>query len=387
MTLQDTLTHISSEELAQGKEAHIVFITGAAGYVGAMLAYEWAKRSDVSMVIALDKEETPDFLKGNPKIHYIQANTSDNTWEDEVRALQPTVVVHAAWQIRTLYGKEGKFTAWKWNIVGSQHVFEFAFQMPSVKKLIHFSTVASFGAYPSNTLEHFFTEEESFRKTNYAYAEEKRIAEDVLKEEYGYAKEAGKKISVYVVRPAAITGPRGRKMRIRFGLQSALSGDLNKSSFFERLASLLVSFVPATPKWARQYVHEDDVADMVTLLALDSKETDSYEVFHFAPPGPFVRARDMAKAVGKKVLPVHPWIVQFVFFVFWHISLGKVPTSPGSSKSYSYPILVDGSKITRMYDYKYKHSSLNAFQNLEGRYETFINNLKTMPRTENTSIL
>jgi nucleoside-diphosphate-sugar epimerase len=201
------------------------------------------------------------------------------------------------------------------------------------------------------------------------------VAEDVLKEELTYARADGNKISVYVVRPVAITGPRGRKMRIRFGLQAALSGELKNESFFERLISLLVTWVPATKKWARQYVHEDDVADIVTLLALDSGETDTFETFNLCPPGPYVSAKDMAKAVNKKVLPVPPFLVRFAFFLFWNVSFGRIPTSPGGWKSYSYPILVDGTKITRGYGYKYKYQSLEAFSNLKGRFETFIKTL------------
>ncbi len=376
-TLKDPSTHIPEKKY----DGTVIFLTGAAGYVGTMLAYSWVQRPDVSLVICLDKEPIPEILRGNPKIKYIQGNTVDNFWEDEVRELQPTVVVHAAWQIRTLYGKDGKLRQWKWNIIGSQHIFEYAFEMPSVERLIHFSTVASYGAFSSNTLDHFFTENEPFRKTDYAYAEEKRVAEEILREEQSYAIADGRKVSVSVVRPVAITGPSGRKMKIRFGLQSVLSGDFKDSlNQFERITSAFVSLIPATPKWARQYVHEDDVVDIVTLLALDAPESHAFNAFNLCPPGPFLRAKDMAEAVGKRILPVRPFMVRFVFFLFWHLSFGKIPTSPGGWKSYSYPILADGSKIERTYGYKYKYQSLEAFKNLTGRFEVFIKSLKTPSR-------
>ncbi len=373
LNLRDPATHVDAKKY----DGAVIFLTGAAGYIGTMLAYGWVQRPDVSLVICLDKESIPDILRGNPKIKYIQGNTIDNFWEDEVRELQPTVVVHAAWQIRSMYGNEGKLRQWKWNIVGSQHIFEYAFEMPSVERLIHFSTVASYGAFKTNTLEHLFTENEPFRKTDYAYSEEKRVAEEVLKEEQTYAIAQGRNVSVSVVRPAAITGPRGRKQRIRFGLQSALSGDLKDASAWERVISMLVSWVPATKKLARQYVHEDDVVDIVTLLALDAEESHALHAFNLCPPGDFVRAKDMADAVGKKVLPVTPFMVRFAFFLCWHLSFGKIPTSKGSWRSYSYPILVDGSKIERTYGYKYKYQSLDAFKNLTGRFEIFIKSLKT----------
>lgn len=375
MSLEHKTTYLSPEEKKDTE--FVVFITGAAGYMGAMLAYEWSQRTDVSKIIALDKEPIPDLLKGNPKIHYIKGNTVDNFWEEEVRSFEPDVVVHTAWQIRTPYSKKERYRHWRWNIVGSQHIFEYALEMPSVKRLIHFSSVAPYGAFNSNTLEHFFTESESLRKTDYTYAEQKRVAEEVLKEELSYARADGNKTSVYVVRPVAITGPRGRKMRIRFGLQSALSGDLDKSSFFERIVSWLVTWVPATPKWARQYVHEDDVADIVTTLAFGYSYVGDFEIFNLCPGGPYVSSKDMAEAVGKKILPIPPFLVCFVFFLFWHISFGKIPTSPGSWRWYAYPILVDGSKVTRLFGYQYKYRSLEAFKELRGRFETFIRPLIT----------
>lgn len=345
-----------------------LFITGAAGYVGAMLAEQFSKRSDVREIICLDKEPEPEMLKGNAKVVWVIANTADGTWQETVRAKAPDVVIHTAWQIREMYGDQK--TQWQWNVEGSQAIFDFAFSTPSVKKLVYFSTVASYGAFPDNTLDHFYTEAEPFRKTDYLYAEEKRIVEENLKHTYDTARAASAHVpQVFIVRPAAITGPRGRYARIRFGLQSALSGSLKgQRSFVYDIVSLLVSWVPVTPKWLRQYVHEDDITDIVALFSFNELKGD-YEAFNAAPPGPVVLGPDMARAVGKRMLPVRPWMVRLAFFWFWHITRGRIPTSRGSWKGYSYPIAVDGSKITRMHGYRYQHESRDAFVKTAGRYE------------------
>jgi len=350
------------------KTGLVLFITGGAGYVGAMLAEQFSKRPDVKEIICLDKEEEPEIFLTNPKITYITANTSDGTWQEKARAKNPDIVVHTAWQIREMYGDKEK--QWKWNVDGSQAIFDFAFSMPSVKKLVYFSTVASYGSYPDNTINHFFTEAEPFRKTDYLYAEEKRIVEENLLNTYKTAKEkANVGLQVFIIRPAAITGPRGRYARIRFGLQSALSGSLKgQKSFVYDMVSLMVSWVPVTPKWLRQYTHEDDITDMVGLFSFNNLKGD-YEVFNAAPPGPAVLGHDMAKAVGKRILPIQPWMARLAFFWFWHITRGRIPTSKGSWKGYSYPIAVDGSKITKQYGFKYKYESGEAFVKNTGRYE------------------
>lgn len=347
---------------------HTVLITGAGGYVGAMLVKQFSARPDVEKIIGIDKEPLPEFLKDEAKLVYIHKNLSDKEWEEEVVPYQPDIVIHAAWQIREMYGQ--KETQWKWNIDGSDRVFDFCFDRQFVTRLVHFSTVASYGARKNNSIDHRFTEAEGFRVSDYLYAEEKRIAEEHLEEKYAAAKERGRDIEVAIVRPAAITGPRGRYMRIRFGLQSALSGQL-KESFVHKLISLMVSFVPATKTWCRQFIHEDDVVRIVELLAFSSLKK-GYDAFNICPPGDVVRASDMAKAVGKRVVYVHPQLIRLVFFIMWHGTRGRVPTSKGGWKSYSYPIAVDGSKLTRDYGFEYSSTSFDAFYYTNGKYEHFV---------------
>lgn len=349
-----------------------VLITGGSGYVGAMLADQFAGRADVEALLLIDKEPFPELLETHPnkaKISFIQANLGDNDWQDQVKAFAPDAVIHTAWQIRELYGK--KDLQWKWNVVGSDNVFDVAFSLPSVKKLIYFSTVSSYAAYPTNTTDHFFTEAEGFRVSDYLYAEEKRHSEEHLKVKYEEAKKKGGHTpQVFIVRPASLTGPRGRYMRVKFGLQSALSGQL-KQSFLHRLISLMVSVVPVTPKWLRQYIHEDDVTNIVEMFAFTPVKGE-YEIYNICPPGEVMLGPDMAKAVGKKALLIYPWMVRLAFFFFWHITLGRVPTSKGGWKTYSYPIAVDGSKLTRETGYTYLYPSKDAFVKKEGRYAKYI---------------
>jgi nucleoside-diphosphate-sugar epimerase len=345
---------------------HSVFITGAAGYVGSMLVQQLAKRDDVEKIIGLDKEPIPDMIKDEPKLVYVQANLSDGTWQEKVKALNPDLVINTAWQIRMLYGHND--TTWKWNVEGSRALFEFTFSEPQIERLVHFSTVSLYGAYPTNTFQHRFIENEPMRETEYLYGVEKLKSEEILNDIVLKAGERGPKVAV--VRPAAITGPRGRYMRIRFGLQAALSGQLKGGVY--GLISALVSLVPATKGWVRQFIHEDDVTDLVTMLSFDSWKGERMEVFNITPPGEPVYAKDMAYAVGKKTLPIMPWMARIAYFFFWHFTRGKIPTAPGSWRFYSYPLVVDGTKLTRIWGYQYKYESFGAFYYTNGRYEEFV---------------
>lgn len=348
-------------------EKKTIFITGGAGYVGEMLCEQFGKRDDVRQIITLDKEPQTEYSKKLPKVTYIQHNLADDGWQEEVATYEPDVVIHTAWQIRAMYGEGDE--QWRWNVDGSDKVFDFALQQPSVEKLIYFSTASSYSARKDNRFEHLFTEEEGFRDDDYIYAKEKKVSEEHLKAKFDQAKKEGKRVpQVTVVRPAAITGPRGRFMRIRFGLQSALQGNL-KGGFLNRLITLLTSYVPATKGWVRQFIHEDDVSDLVMQFTFTDMPWE-YNVFNIVPVSEPVYASDMANAVGKKILPIKPWMARLAFFCFWHGSRGKVPTCPGSWRFYSYPIVMSGKKLAQVYQCRY--TSKDAFQYTDGRYEDWV---------------
>lgn len=344
-----------------------ILIVGGAGYVGEMLAEQMGKRLDVNQIILLDKEPQSEYSKKIPKVVYVQHNMADDGWQEIVRAYAPDSVIHTAWQIRAMYGQASE--QWRWNVEGSDKVFAFSLTEPSVRKVVYFSTASSYAARLDNSLTHYFTEAEGFRDDSYIYAHEKKVTEENLKRLFDETKAAGKPVpQVTVVRPAAITGPRGRFMRIRFGLQSALQGNL-KGGFINRLITTLTAFVPATKGWARQFIHEDDVNDIVTKLVFEHMAWD-YNVFNITPVGEPVLAPDMAAAVGKRVLPIVPWMARLAFFFFWHATRGKVPTCPGSWRFYSYPVLMSGQKLAQIYTCAY--SSKDAFAYTDGRYEYWV---------------
>jgi nucleoside-diphosphate-sugar epimerase len=346
--------------------SHTICIIGT-GYVGEMLCDQFSQRDDVRVIIAVDKEPQSDFLKTIAKVVYIQHNMADDGWQQEVAKYEPDSVIHTAWQIRAMYGNAKE--QWRWNVDGSNKVFDFALGQPSVKKLVYFSTASSYSARPDNTFSHYFTEAEGFRDDAYIYAKEKKVTEENLAAKYAQAKKEGKVTpQIVVVRPAAITGPRGRYMRIRFGLQSALSGNL-KGGFVNTMVTTLTSFVPATKGWVRQFIHEDDVNDIVTKFTFEDF-VSPYEVYNITPVGEPVFAVDMARAVGKKILPIAPWMARFAFFFFWHATRGRIPTCPGSWRYYSYPVLMSGEKLAQVYTCAY--SSKDAFAYTDGRYEGFV---------------
>jgi len=345
--------------------SHTILVTGAAGYVGEMICEALCRRADVTAVIGIDKNPATAFLGTLPKFHFIEHNLADDGWQALVLPHAPTAIVHTAWQIRTMYGQAAE--QWRWNIAGSDAVFTFATTTPSVKKLVHFSTAASYGAKPDNTLDYFFTEHDSLRDDAYAYAHEKKTAEEHLE---AHCKECTAALQpvpqVFVVRPAAITGPRGRFLRVRFGLQSALQGNLEKS-LLNRVVTTLTALMPVTRGWVRQFIHEDDVVDSV-MTFLFEPFSQPYMVFNLVPDSEPVRPVAMGQAVGKRIVTLPVIFVRVAFWFFWHATRGRVPTGPHVWRFYSYPILMSGKKLAMVYQCQY--TSLEAITYTTGRYET-----------------
>ena len=322
---------------------NILLITGASGYIGSALVEKLSKRNDVKKIIGVDFADPDEHTKDNAKFIFIKSNLGDLNWQKKIKKYRPNIVIHAAWQIKELYGQKRK--QHKMNIIGSKNIFDYSFLNREVQNLIHFSTVASYGAFPDNEIEDIFTEDDSFRKTNYLYAEEKRVSEEILLEK---CKNFKTKPQVFIVRPASVTGPRAKRKKKGINLQKFVSG-----KFF--------SFLPVTKKWCRQFVHEDDVINIVESLSFSDIKS-KLDIFNLAPPGEVVTGNRMAKLVGKKPLFLNPLIVRILFFCARHLSLGKIPTSKGGWKSYSFPIVVDGSKILKEINYKYKYNSLESIK-------------------------
>jgi len=362
-------------------EQHTIVVTGGAGYVGEILCAQLVARPDVRMVIVVDRAPQTEFLRHLPKLVYVQEELAAGRWEQPVALYEPTVIVHAAWQIRASF--HDPKAQWRGNVGGTDAVFAFAFAQPSVKKLIHFSTAAAYGAYRTNTLTHYFTEEEGLRDDEYVYAKEKKVAEDTLARYVHDAQKVGRLFpQVTVLRLVAVTGPRGRFLRSRFGLQSALRGDL-RATWFERAVSFLTTLLPVTPLWARQFVHEDDVATLVEKVVTENLSW-SYEVFNVTPPGTPVYPKTMAAAVGKRLLTLPPWLVRVAFALFWVASRGAVPTCPHSWRFYAYPILLSGEKLATVYRCQY--DATTAITYTDGRYESQISEEKRRSRTEPLSV-
>lgn len=328
-------------------------ITGAAGYVGAMLCHQFSKSPDLEKIIAIDMRTMPPLLKDNKKIVWITANLAENIWKIPALINKPEVVIHCAWQIRELYGRRDLQK--RLNMDSSRAVFEFCFKSSFVKKVIYFSTISCYGAYSENTLDKPFVEGDELRESELSYGLDKKTCEEELKKLY---EESDRSKQVIVLRPASVTGPRGRSL------------DTKRMSLLNIFNNVLPFIPVGSGSWFRQFVHEDDITDVVGMFTFGGRKFgQGYEVFILSP-NDYVSAKEMGQLFKKSVLFIPPPLIRISFFILRHLSSGRIPASQGSWRYLCYPVPVDGSLITRKYGFEYSSSSHEALEQEDGRYET-----------------
>jgi nucleoside-diphosphate-sugar epimerase len=326
-----------------------VLVTGAAGYVGSILMNALETIEEVEAIVAIDRKPKPDRLSASAKVAWVQADVSTDDWQVAARNFGVDAVVHLAFQIRQLYGRR-KSLQRRWNIEGARKVIAFALGEPSVARLIHFSTVTAYGAHKHNSVAEPLSEKNPLTERDYLYGSHKREIEQMLEDAYAASDQ---RTHVVILRCASISGPYGRFALGRFGIVSTLTG--------------VLPFLPCgRHDFGRQYLHEDDITEIVALL-LTAPSKAGYEVFNAAPPD-YLASAHLASLLQKRRIIVSPALLRRLFMLCWRISRGRIPTPRGAWKFLTYPIAVDGSALTQTYNYRYQFTSADALMARAGRH-------------------
>lgn len=324
-----------------------VLITGAAGYLGGMLVDALAGSGSVDEIVGIDLRPRPERYQGVDKLRFVQADVADPDWIDELGE-GIDVVIHCAYQIRQLYGRERQMQ--RWNVEGARRVFEFALTTPSVRRLIQLSTVSAYGARPTNSIEASLREDAPLGEDEYLYGVQKKQIEGLLRELHARYRPS---THVLVLRLASLSGPRGRFGLNRYGLVSTVAG---------RFPVL----VAGRADWGRQYLHEDDAVALIAMLT-HLPAARGLEVLNVSPDD-YLSVRDLARVFGKRALLVAPALLRILFWLLWHGTRGALTTPPGAWRFLSYPIRVDSSRLADQYGYRCVYSSLQALAAELGHY-------------------
>lgn len=320
-----------------------VLVTGASGYIGSMLVYFLSQKDYIGKIYALDVKEPKFLWKPNEKIVFVKKNLVDN-WEEEIKEKVDVVFHLAFWIRRPFFNLKRHIYE---NRYGFEKLLDFC-KKNSVKKIIIAGSIAVYGAKKENDPKIFFKESDPLKEDVYLYGKEKIEMENQAK----IFSEENKNIKIIILRLATVTGPFAQKIFKKEGLLKIIKA----FPFFVILSS---------DNSLRQYVHEDDVISAF-LFFLEKDIDSNFEIFNVAPYS-FVYFKDIAKILKKKIIKIPFILLKIAFRSLWYFSLGKIPTSPGSENSYTFPIVVDNTKITSL-GFKFKYSSLEAFLGKKGYF-------------------
>lgn len=321
-------------------------VTGAAGYIGGIIVDELLKDRPETNVIGIDLLPEPERWIHSQRVTWIQADLATDEWQNKALVKgHVDAVVHCAFRIRTPFGKVKAYE--KNNRAASANTFKFAFDN-KVGSIVYLSSVSAYGARKEN-IGRLLKESEPFLELKNPYGYQKKLIEDDLLD---LIERHNPKTRITVLRLNSVTGPRSQSLSSKFGLITFLK-------------KLLPFVIELDPHWARQFVHEDDVADAI-FAAMARSNGGTVEIYNIAPKQ-FLEVRDIARTLNKKVVRLPAWTVQAALFLLWPISFGKlVPAS--ATSGLVYPINVDGSAIERALGFKYHYTAEEALLGKIGRH-------------------
>lgn len=315
-----------------------VLITGSAGYIGSILIDRFLQDKRITEIIGIDLGGKPERIPANPKLTWLQFDLTKDGWQKTVLENgAPDIVIHCAFKIRNAFGKI-KSTERK-NLEMCRKIFRFCFEN-NVRKLIYLSSVAAYGAKKEN-IGVLLKESESLQETTAPYGNQKRLTENELGR---LMKEYAPKSEVCVLRLNSVTGPIGQNLSSKFGLISLLT-------------KVFPFVIDLNPDWARQFVHEKDVASAIELFALKNPEESSYEIFNVASKT-FLKTSQIAEVLNKRMVRLPIGLVKFSLALLWPFSFGKL-IPPSAVSGLIYPINVDISKIENA-GFSFSHSPEDA---------------------------
>jgi len=294
-----------------------ILVTGSSSHLASVLLPLLCEQENFSKIIGID------INKGNFTHPKFEEHLFDvRSIEIEKLFLDCHTVIHLAFVVlrsNLKAERKNRDLIRDINVNGSINVFQSAINN-QVKKIIHISSAAVYGAWPDNPP---LMPETQNRKImhGFSYAEDKNAVEDWL-EDIAPRTET----DIICLRPHVILGPKSQPFLLT----------LLKQPFYPYLPN---------PQPFTQCVWEDDVADAI----VKSIFTDTSGAFNLAtePAMPF---KSMIQLTHKLCIPVPVNLLRFLHEKLWKLT--SIGEEPGWLKGMSYSLAVDASKAKKELGWK-----------------------------------
>lgn len=301
-----------------------VLITGAAGYIGGRMVAALCAKDWVEAVVGTDIREPEKSVAG---CTFYRRDIRDDL-TDIFESERIDTVVHTAYVLPPIHDKGLMEDI---NKGGTRNILDVSART-GVKQILYTSSTTAYGFHPDN--DRPLTEESRLRgNADFTYAKNKKEIEAIVKEfTAGHSD-----IKVTIVRPCFVVGP---------GFKNPMAEHLKKK---------FVMLPNNTLPW--QFVHEDDVVDVMTLL-LEKKIAG---VFNVTPDGTMTFS-DCVRILGN-IRVALPWSVIYPLNnMAWYLRLAFVTKFPSPAmRMMVNPWIASNEKLVRETGYQFKYNTLEAF--------------------------
>ena len=310
-----------------GPRTRKVAVTGASGYLGALLVRRLLAEPEIERVAGVDVR--PAAVHDERYAHFRQ----DVCAPLDAAFAGADAMAHLAFLMRQPRDRaEGK----RVNVGGAENAAR-ACANAGVRRAVLMSSATVYGAWPDNPP--LLTENAPLRPTpGFAYAEDKAEAEAAFR---AMAQERPD-VCVSVLRACVVMGPNA---------DNFITAALGKP--------VLIALRGADPPM--QFVHEDDLAALLVCFLMEN-HPGAYNV---AGPGS-VRWREAAALAGKRIVPMPAPLASGLTELAWRTRLQS--DAPAAGLAFiRWPWMVSAERVAAETGYRFAHSSREALLAYLGR--------------------
>lgn len=307
-----------------------VLITGSSGSIGSVVASSLAERK--IPVVALDLRDLPGTSDNGYYKFYNCSITEKEKLERIFEEERPTHVIHLASTFHKIRDRQLEYQI---DVGGSANILDICNRTSSVKQLIFSSSATIYGAHRDNP--EWLGETDPVRPGKYVYGLNKKHIEQVF----------------------TTTPVREDLHRVLCRICTVIGPTYNKPATIVSML-LKVGWLPSFTKNNRvQFIHTDDLTELIHLILKDDEIAGIYNL----APDSYSPIKDLMP--GKKFIWIPLGLVRLVISILWPLRLLNL--EPAGVNASIYPIVLDSKKIISRFNYRFRYSSDQAFEDVKKR--------------------
>jgi UDP-glucose 4-epimerase len=295
-----------------------VAITGAGGYIGQRLILYLDSQQWCTRILGTDIVEPES---KSEKLTFLKKDIRDPSLIDFWKGQDVETLVHLAFILDPVRDRKQMYDV---NVNGTLNVLKICEEL-NISHVIVASSATAYGAWPDNPEP--LKEDDPIRlfPPSFDYAHHKGLNE----QHFAAFIEKHPDVLFNIVRPCVVYGPN---------TQNYLSRYFAKMPF--------VALVDGNDP-NMQFVHEDDVAQLFSLL-IEKKVPGAFNV---AGDG-VIRGSEIGAMIGKRAMKVPRWFYYAALWTMWHLRLKAIETPPGILNYTAYPWVVDTTRAKELLGWK-----------------------------------